>query len=77
MAPPYEVLRATNEVSEALTRRWAVGPANFRGFRIIWLAPSSSLGHSVSNGIIGVEFHGIFIFDAKIAKLAPGSFEFQ
>ena len=23
-APPYEVLRTTNEVSEALTRRWAV-----------------------------------------------------
>ena len=28
VAPPYEVLRTTNEVSEALTRRWAVGPAN-------------------------------------------------
>ena len=29
VAPPYEVRSTTNEVSEALTRRWAVGPANF------------------------------------------------
>ena len=28
-APPYEVRSTTNEVSEALTRRWAVGPAIF------------------------------------------------
>ena len=27
-APLYEVRSTTNEVSEALTRRWAVGPAN-------------------------------------------------
>ena len=28
VAPPYEVRSTTNEVPEALTRRWAVGPAN-------------------------------------------------
>ena len=38
-------------------RRKSLKTDSFRGFRAIWLAPSSYLGHSASNGIIGVEIH--------------------